>query len=37
MQETLSKPVHLEPTATDKLLEIFKRTQIKESSEKPEN
>jgi len=37
LQETLSKPVHLEPTATDKLLEIFKRTQIKESSEKPEN
>lgn len=35
--ETLSKPVHLEPTATDKLLEIFKRTQIKESSDKPEN
>nr|CAG4636592.1 EOG090X0FS9 [Eubosmina coregoni]SVE70124.1 EOG090X0FS9 [Eubosmina coregoni] len=35
--EILSKPVNLQPTATDTLLEIFKRTQIKESSEKPEN
>nr|CAG4642120.1 EOG090X0FS9 [Eurycercus lamellatus] len=35
--ETLSKPIHMEPTATEQLVEIFKRTQIKDETEKTEN
>nr|CAG4643564.1 EOG090X0FS9 [Ilyocryptus agilis] len=35
--ETLSKPAHMEPTATEQLLEIFKRTQqANKSEEKPD-
>nr|CAG4651407.1 EOG090X0FS9 [Simocephalus serrulatus]SVE94563.1 EOG090X0FS9 [Simocephalus serrulatus] len=35
--EDLSKPVNLAPSATEQLIEIFKRSQITDSKEKPDN